>query len=262
MPITLLYHDVVEGDDDASGFPGGGPARYKLEREEFGRHLDAIAATGVSLSPAEALEVPGASLEGDLVLISFDDGGVSSMLIAEMLEARGWRGIFFITVDYIGRRGFVDREQIRELARRGHTIGSHSCSHPDRMAACSREQLLDEWQRSCATLSEILGSTVAMASVPGGYYGRNVAEAAAAAGITRLFNSEPNKRVYQVDGCRVYGRYSVFRGDSARTAAALARGRSLALLKQTAAWNLKKVAKTIGGRAYLRVRTMLLNREQ
>ena len=48
MPRVLTYHDVVEADFDTSGFPGGGPAHYKLPRDEFTRHLGAIAATSVS----------------------------------------------------------------------------------------------------------------------------------------------------------------------------------------------------------------------
>ena len=41
---TLLYHDVITGTDpDASGFSGANPAEYKIQTEEFGRHLDAVA---------------------------------------------------------------------------------------------------------------------------------------------------------------------------------------------------------------------------
>ena len=45
--ISLMYHDVVEQESvDASGFPGRGPARYKLDWTLFDRHLGAIAAAG------------------------------------------------------------------------------------------------------------------------------------------------------------------------------------------------------------------------
>ena len=71
------------------------------------------------------------------------------------------------------------------------SIGSHSCSHPLRMGHCSWPQLLDEWSRSRAILSDIVGADVRDASVPGGDFAPQVAEAAARAGITRLFTSEP-----------------------------------------------------------------------
>jgi peptidoglycan/xylan/chitin deacetylase (PgdA/CDA1 family) len=260
MPLILLYHDVVQDDDDSSGFPGGGAARYKLGRAEFASHLDAIARV-VEPGSGHAIEDPDPSSATGPVF-AFDDGGVSAFdVIAGDLESRGWRGYFFVTVDYIGTKGFLDNDQIRDLARRGHVIGSHSCSHPTRMAACPRPQLLDEWKRSCDTLSEIIGARVTTASVPGGYYSRTVAETAAEAGIGYLFNSEPTTRVQEVDGCRVFGRYTIYRGMTAPMAAALASRSMLALWKQTATWEMKKVVKSVGGRAYLGVRQAILNRK-
>ena len=42
---VLMYHDVpVHGQLDASGFPGAGPARYKVDRQAFVAQLDAVAA--------------------------------------------------------------------------------------------------------------------------------------------------------------------------------------------------------------------------
>ena len=256
MPIVLLYHDVVDGDGGASGFPGGGAARYKLGVGEFRAHLDAIAAA----ARVQPTGLAGLAAGTESLLLTFDDGGLSAAtVIAGELERRGWRGHFFITVDYIGQPGFVDREQIRELARRGHGIGSHSCSHPTRMAACPRPQLLEEWRRSCEILSEIVGEPVRSASVPGGYYSRAVAEPAAEAGVTDLFNSEPTTRVQEVRGCRVYGRYTIYRGMTPPRAAALAAGSRCALFSQAAVWRVKKVAKAVGGRAYLGVRQLVLN---
>ncbi len=250
MPLALLYHDVVPaGQDDVSGFPGAGAARYKLAPAELAAHLDAIRA---AVAPAPG-KVP--------LLLTFDDGGASAYdPIAGLLEARGWRGHFFITTDCVGRPGFVTPAQLRELRDRGHVLGSHSCSHPERFSSCSREQLVDEWRRSRAVLADVLGEAVTSGSVPGGFYSRAVAEAASEAGLTLLFTSEPTTRRRTVAGCEIAGRYTVYRGMSARAAAALASGRVLPRLRQAVLWNAKKVAKAVGGRAYLRLRHVLLRR--
>ena len=256
--IGLLYHDVVEpGAEDASGFPGAGPARYKLETDRFKLHLDAIAAAGC----AAHLEV------GDLphdrasrLFLTFDDGGASALDAAALLAEHGWLGHFFITADLIATPAFVSEADVRELRAGGHVIGSHSCSHPERMSRCSWDELLDEWARSVDRLASILGEPVTCASVPGGYYSAHVARAAAAAGITSLFTSEPTSRVSTVDGCRVLGRYSILRGTAVPTAAALAAGRLLPRSRQLAWWNAKKVAKRLGGGAYVRARHRLLSR--
>src|SRR5436309_10370742 len=134
---ALMYHDVAAaGDDDSSGFPGRDAGLYKITPELFGAHLDALQ-----------------SLRSSALAITFDDGGSSALIAADLLQARGLIGHFFITTNYIGTRGFLTERGIRELARRGHVIGSHSCSHPLRMSRCGWPQLVDEWTRSCAVLS-------------------------------------------------------------------------------------------------------------
>jgi peptidoglycan/xylan/chitin deacetylase (PgdA/CDA1 family) len=242
-----MYHDIVElGDSSASGFPGAGPAIYKLDRDEFARHLEAI---------RRALH-PGREL-----LLTFDDGGLSAYApVAEMLEQYGWRGYFFVTTDWIGQPGFLNADQILELDRRGHVIGSHSCSHPERMSREPWERMLAEWRGSTERLAEIVGHPVTVGSVPGGYYSRPVAEAAAAAGIETLFTSEPTARVRMVNGCRVLGRYTVQRGMGPEWPAGLAAGKLGPRLRQALLWKAKGVAKALGGSLYLRLRAAILRR--
>ncbi len=79
---------------------------------------------------------------------------------------------------------------------------------------------------------------------------RRVAAAAAAAGLTALFTSEPTARCRVVDGCLVIGRYVLRRGASADVAAALASGALAARLRQLWLWNFKKALKAVGGELY------------
>lgn len=261
MPRTLTYHDVVDGDCDTSGFPGGGPAHYKLSKAEFSRHLGAIRSSSASPMILPDLRTSDSS-KANALLLTFDDGGVSAAsLIADALEAQGWHGHFFVTTDYIGERGFMNAAQIRDLAGRGHVIGTHSCSHPCRMSACPPQQLLDEWQRSRVVLSDILAAPVTIGSVPGGYYSNNVAVAAAAAGLTDLFTSEPSNRVAVVNGLRVYGRFSVHRGTPVSRVAAIASGHRLTMVRESVVWTLKKILKLAGGRTYLQVRRLILDNQ-
>ncbi|HWB82784.1 MAG TPA: polysaccharide deacetylase family protein [Bryobacteraceae bacterium] len=256
--LSIMYHDVVEnGNSEASGFPGEGAHIYKLEKEDFGRHMDAIR-TAIGEKPIGA--VGKGPAEGECpVFLTFDDGGVSAHdLIGGMLERHSWRGHFFVTTDWIGRPGFLNAAQIRELDARGHVIGSHSCSHPTRMSYVSWEQMLHEWHGSTEALRKILGKPVRVASVPGGFYSRRVGEAAARAGIEVLFTSEPTTRVHTVDGCLILGRYMIQQGMTPEFAAGLAAGKAGPRWKQAALWEAKRVAKTLGGSTYLRVRRAML----
>ena len=256
---ALLYHDVVEdGREDESGFPGAAAGRYKLRSEDFERHLEALASLAEG-PPAVVDDLPAGRHHPVPWLLTFDDGGSSALRIGEQLAQRSWRGHFFVTVDYIGTAGFLTRDAIRSLRELGHVIGSHSCSHPERMSRCTWEELLYEWGRSGEVLSEILGGQVTVASVPAGHYGKIVARAAAEVGIRTLFTSEPVLEMREVDSCSVVGRFTIQRGVPPETAAALARARPFPRSRQFAYWNLKKAAKTVGGERYLRLRQWLLS---
>jgi peptidoglycan/xylan/chitin deacetylase (PgdA/CDA1 family) len=250
---VLMYHDVFVDDPDGSGFAGRGPARYKLSWAHFVAHLDAIAAA----VPGPPLAVDDLRTRSDLApfwSLTFDDGGISSLRTAEELARRGWRGHFFITTNRIGTDGFVDASAIAELLRMGHAIGSHSASHPARMSSLSFRELLTEWETSVAALSDLAGTKVEMASVPGGHYTERIASAAARVGIRYLFTSEPVETPARVDNCLVIGRFAVKHNTSVREAAAVASGRRAPWLRRYVAWNLRKPAKAIIGEGYERLR--------
>lgn len=256
--LSILYHDVIDREDfDSSGFPGPAAARYKLRSEDFAKHLDAIS-QAIHSSPVTIFNLLGENARGTRLLLTFDDGGASTPRIAEVLEQRGWRGHFFITTDFIGRPAFVNASQIRALSGKGHVIGSHSCSHPQRMSSCSSEQLLLEWRRSTEVLTDIVGQSVTVASVPRGNYSAKVAQAAAQAGITFLFTSEPTAQCHKVEGCWILGRYGILQGMSPRSSADFAVGRFLPCLQQWSMWNAKKLLKRISGDYYDRFRNFSL----
>ncbi|MFN0085087.1 MAG: polysaccharide deacetylase family protein [Blastocatellia bacterium] len=254
--ISLMYHDVVDrAMHQASGFPSADAALYKLEPEQFERHLAAIRAA-VSARPAMVTDLMARRAGGERPwMLTFDDGGSSFHTpIADGLESLGWRAHFFITTDYIGKPAFLGPDQIRDLHRRGHLIGSHSCSHPLRFAARPFDELKREWRESIRALSDLLGEPVRIASIPGGQYSRSVAEAAAAEGIQALFTSEPTTRFTHVDGCLVIGRYAIQRWMSPEAAAGMAAGRFTPRFRQWMWWEAKKVTKMLGGNLYLKLR--------
>src|SRR5215831_10532458 len=259
--FSIMYHDVVEdGDFASSGFPGEGAHVYKLRREDFERHLDAIREVGRPVRTITSVDHVGE--DAYTTLLTFDDGGASfHHPIADLLEARGWRGHFFITTGRIGTPGFLTETELLDLKRRGHVIGSHSVSHPTRMSALSRAELDREWSMSIARLSALLGERVTAASVPGGYYSLEVGRSAAAAGITRLFTSEPTAATSVLDGCLVLGRYVVQRDMPPAWSAGFAAGSPAYCWRQSALWKAKRVAKALGGNAYLKARQTLLERK-
>lgn len=255
--VALEYHDVVrEGAWDESGFPGAAAATYKMSVARFEEHLRALHDSGRTILTNLAVSSPS---EGHPpVMLTFDDGGSGYMTAADLLEQRGWRGCLFMTTGCIGKPGFLDASQLRALHQRGHVVGTHSRSHPVRLAALSQPAILDEWRMSVEDLQDVLGAAVRVGSVPGGYHSLAVAESAAAAGLTTLFTSEPESKVAWINGCAVIGRYTLRRDHRGAYAASLVGAVPTARAAQWLQWNAKKLVKTIGGSAYLRVRDRIL----
>jgi len=173
MYAILLYHGIEDGArserqmDDVD-------REYVLDRARFERHVEYLAA-----KPASSVRT----------VISFDDGDLSGYTIAApTLERHGLRGEFCIVTNWIGAPGFMTADQLRELARRGHGVHSHSRSHP-RLTSLTPAQIEDELRGSKTDLESILGRPVTQFSIPGGAYDSRVVEIAKRAGYTSVMNS-------------------------------------------------------------------------
>ena len=119
-----MYHAVWPGLDEPGprGFsPSQDPqlgdpgARvYALDERTFYEQMR-IVAEGFAC-PSYAWETLAPPDQPRSVWITFDDGHRSNAEIAlPILKQLGLRGIFFITTDWIGRPGFMNEDQIREL---------------------------------------------------------------------------------------------------------------------------------------------------
>lgn len=249
--ITIGFHDVL---DVESVTPG---AVYTLRLRDFDSHLRAIKECQTEVRTIHKFCEWGNDVP---TFITFDDGTVGAYTFgAKLLQDFGWRGHFFVTTDWTGRDGYMDRDQIRDLHYRGHVIGSHSCSHPERMSSLTTRELIREWKESRAILADIVVSPVRTASVAGGYYSRKVAEAAATAGIEVLFTSEPVSSITCVDNCLILGRYTIQSFTPTAESGGIAAGQRWPRWKQSLLWDTKRILKSVGGDSYVTLRRQLLS---
>jgi hypothetical protein len=241
--VYLLFHDVYVNDPRESGFDSPAADRYKLSVARFDRELADLAFVQSHAIPFH---------------LTFDDGGESFYtIVADRLEARGRRAHCFVSTDYIDTPGFLTREQIRELHVRGHIIGSHTASHPAFMHTSMPSAIAEEWRSSIATLEDIVGSSVTVASVPGGCYSKTVAAAADAAGVATLFTSEPIRTATVVGACRIEGRFTIRRHSEPGICARLVTS-APSRWGMWAQWNAKAAIKPLLGPFYLRVADWLM----
>jgi len=154
------------------------------------------------------------------LIITFDDGHESNIrLAAPLLENMELCGHFFLPTTWIGRRkNFMNWNDVRTLARRGHRIGSHTATHTF-LPSCDANRMHAELAGSRMTLEDRLGYEVSSISMPGGRWNEDVLRACAAAGYKTVYTSEPGYfRSGAVDGPlqmpTVIGRFAVQRRTS------------------------------------------------
>lgn len=233
--VVLMYHDIVTEADKSSGFQNKSAFQYKVLASKF----------------EEQVKI----LEEKDVEFTFDDGGVSFIsMAAPILERYRRRGLFFVSTDYIGTDGFLSEEQIQELDRRGHTIGSHSCSHPHNMSQLSSLEIVHEWSDSIKKLETILGHKVSVASIPNGYTSKTVVQCATQCGIKDLYTSTPT--ISETDKYRIklHGRYVIHKDMSTEYVAQIVNSKSCRY-KLYFRWLILEALKCILGNKYDKVKS-------
>ncbi len=104
------------------------------------------------------------------VMFTFDDNnGEQYTDAAPLLEQYGYRGAFFIMTVTIGKRYYMKADQLKDLERRGHTIGGHTWDHRN-VAILTAEELATQLNRSENDLNEVLGHKPQFMSYPFGLY--------------------------------------------------------------------------------------------
>ena len=156
----LLYHDVRP----ELAPPGGGPDRFAVTVDAFGRQLDRIRALGVrGCSIEQAMARPDGC-----VAISFDDGeaGLYRYALPALVE-RGMTATFFITTSWVGTPGYVTWAELREMRAAGMSIQSHTRTHP-LLSELGADRLLAELRDSRRELDDALGQATDTLALPGG----------------------------------------------------------------------------------------------
>lgn len=193
--LTLLYHEVVDSYDE-SGFQNNDNLIYMHKTDIFREHVDIF----------DTLEI---NKELDNLYISFDDGGISNLKSAQILEEKNLKGIYFITTNRTNTNGFLAENDIKKLDYSGHIIGSHSHTHPMIFRTLSYAKMIEEWRVSKEILEDILGKEITHCSIPGGDSDQKTYESAAEVGFKFIFDSEPIIEQRFINNSEILGRISI-----------------------------------------------------
>jgi peptidoglycan/xylan/chitin deacetylase (PgdA/CDA1 family) len=183
---SLMFHDVKEK-----------PYRWNLTPNQFLEIIEKI------------------NYQMDMVTITIDDGGIGNYkYIYPTLEKYGLKGTFFIPTLFINTSGkessnYMNKWQIQEIFRSGHTIGSHSHSHPKNISLLPKDKVVEEWRVSKTILEDITGHAITACSIPGGFYNPAHLPFLSSLDYSQVFTSSPKYGFSESNGLQISGRFSV-----------------------------------------------------
>ena len=180
--VALTFHDVTL---DPGTSTVQGEQFYRVTLAELEQLLIQLRKRGYqSVSSREFREWQDGrgNVPQRAVVLTFDDGYASHFeLVAPLLVRYRFGGTFFVTVDDVGRPGYVTWDQVRKLAFLGMEIGSHGASHRP-LTSLSADELDQELAGSKQRIEQELGRPVPAIAAPGGFWDRAVAAAVKRAG--------------------------------------------------------------------------------
>jgi peptidoglycan/xylan/chitin deacetylase (PgdA/CDA1 family) len=121
------------------------------------------------------------------VRISFDDGNASDATIAlPLLLRHNLTASFFVVAGRLDQPGSLSSAQVKELTRRGMTVGSHGMLHRP-WRSLDDHELRKELCDSARIISDVADQTVREVACPFGAYDRRVLSAARRHGFARAY---------------------------------------------------------------------------
>ena len=183
--IFLMYHELgLPGRQTCCSGPGY--LRYVVPASEFRQQIERLAGEGWrGKNVTQALR----SFDDKGVCITFDDGPETDLIAAApVLRPYGFGATSYLTVEYLGKPGYMSPAQVRELVAVGFEIGCHSLTHPY-LTDVDDERLREETAGAKDRLQQIAGVQVDHFSCPGGRWNARVTQAIKRAGFRTMATS-------------------------------------------------------------------------
>lgn len=181
----LMYHEIaLPGRDLCDSDPGY--ARYAVAINRFTEQLQFLKNTGrPGINVSQMLANPGRG-----IALTFDDGCETDLITAApLLHDFGFQATSYVTVGFLGKRGFMSRQQARELGNAAFEIGCHSISHPY-LTDLDSDGMQREIADAKKQLEDIVGRAVNHFSCPGGRWDQRVVAVAKQAGYESVATSQ------------------------------------------------------------------------
>ncbi len=185
VPV-LMYHHIT---------PGPGTKALEVSAKNFQLQMQYLQSHGYDVIGPDGLAALNHERKSAAkqVVLTFDDGFQDNYTQAlPILEQYSFKATFFIVNDWVGKPGFMTWDQIRDLPRRGHTIGAHTLSHP-LLTEIPLAQAKHEIYNSKYLLEKALGIPVHHFCYPAGRFNSPVETMVQEAGYRVAFTTAPGR---------------------------------------------------------------------
>jgi hypothetical protein len=169
-----MFHEVLDDLSDISGFHQESNGKYTISLSEFKRII---------------------SLYGKDTIYTFDDGGKSNLIVANILKKHGICGIFCIPTAFIGKQGFLSKSDICKLSE-SHIVIPHGHDHI--MSKHSFDILYKEWAESILKIQGITNKTVNCVCLPGGTFSRIHSSVFSELNIKTIYHSASSNLILNI----------------------------------------------------------------
>jgi peptidoglycan/xylan/chitin deacetylase (PgdA/CDA1 family) len=212
--------------------------------------LQSMGMRGLSVPQALQDGVPGG------IVITFDDGCETDLAVAApILHNANFGATFYITLGYLGRRGYLVESQVRALSDGGFDIGCHSMTHPY-LTELDDARLKVEMVEAKQRLEQMIGRPVHHFSCPGGRWSPKVAEVARRAGYHSVTTSRVSVNRGDTDPFEL-ARIAVMRGTELTQFQQVCSGRGL-WSRQFRSFLQTTAYRILGNTFYNRLRSQVL----
>lgn len=170
VPV-LMYHYISIPPPDADAIR----LDLSVTPQAFDEQMAFLVSNGyrtVRVSDVAEHLLSGAPLPEKPIVLTFDDGYADAYEAAfPILKKYGMTATFYVIAQFTEdqRPGYATWDQLREMAKAGMEIGSHSIDHLD-LRGRSTAFLTDQIKRSKQIIESRLGITVKTFSYPSGKY--------------------------------------------------------------------------------------------
>ncbi len=258
IPI-LMYHAIVPAEGSIEGLSAGQKI-YAVDEWDFTQQIHLLAHKGL-----RSIKIPDLpkqcelyNTDGKYVVITFDDGYVSDYEIASRhLQDVDFKAIYFVTVEFTGKPGYMDWKHIKELNDTGHLIGSHGMTHRY-LSDMDDKEIEEELARSKEMIEDRIGAEVNALSLPGGKGDMRVVRLARKTGYSAVCTSSIGTSTVE-NGYFILNRMPVRKSTTLKAFSSMVEFSPRSILRRRIFSSSKKLAaKMLGNRRYDTLRERIL----